>query len=215
MAEFPCQVCGFQNQELSTFCNNCGSDITIRCFVCANQVNSTDTVCGNCDFDLRQTRYMRSITPDMVPPKVAARVLQRLGTYQDAHSLWNDVELLGEDDTGRELAQRVLSHRDTLGAHVMSLDTIATVEGISPARFTELIIALGVDTIPYVPRLSQGDTQPAHPRDSASSTELEFTYEILNPALPPHTGIIVARYCTRCASFAPGYNEERKSWERR
>ncbi|MER8470456.1 hypothetical protein NKH23_13680 [Mesorhizobium sp. M1328] len=107
----------------------------------------------------------------------------------------------------------MLARKADFGGAFTSLSAVWEAPGIGPARFTELVIALGVDTIPHTPTLSQGDTQPAHPRDSASATELEFSYEVMKEGLGPTAGTIIARACSRCASFAPGFNSELGVWE--
>jgi hypothetical protein len=153
---------------------------------------------------------MKTLTPNMVPPDVAARVLAQLNARPDPSALWSRVGLLGEDETGINIAAALLAH----GEHGFNtLNEVLAAPGLGAARFTELVLALGVDVVPFVPRISQSDQQPSDPRISASETELEFKYDLTKAGFNGIGGTIICRACSRCSAFAPGLNSQLNTYE--
>lgn len=209
-----CRNCARSNPIDAKFCNNCGSPIANRCAVCNAEVSNDAGTCDHCGFSAPHDGFVKLLEPSSLPERVGSRVLSSLNEVPSAKELWQRVELLGEDDTGVEVAQRILDARATAGGRFTSLDQVSGVPGLGAARFTELVLALGTDPVPFVPDVSQRDYQPAGARPSASMTELEFEYKIVAPG--PFEGLggaVVARACSRCAAFAPSFNNELEVWE--
>src|SRR5258705_11925454 len=105
---FPCPVCAYPNKEKSHYCNDCGAEIIVRCQICAAQVTSNEIDCHHCGFNLAQTRYAAVLTPDLIPKSVEQRVINSLNAHIDPTMLWKEVPLLGETDTGVDIAKLIL-----------------------------------------------------------------------------------------------------------
>lgn len=211
--EMKCEACGTIGPEGANFCGYCGAVLPKRCPICNAEVKRSERACHKCHFDTIETARLRTLTSDMVPEPVARKVLEKLNATVDAAALHSRVELLGEEDTGHEIASRVLSAKGAISGF-SALAEVEALEYLGPSRFTELVLALGVDVTPVIPDLSQGTTQPRVPRPSASVTDLEFKYR-LNLPVPDEKkeGIIVARACSRCSVYAPAFNKELGVWE--
>lgn len=59
-----CSSCGYDNDNGSLFCGNCGKKIEVmkyRCPCCGNEIGKEDLFCGNCGYDLsKKENYLES-----------------------------------------------------------------------------------------------------------------------------------------------------------
>jgi hypothetical protein len=182
-----------------------------RCHICGALNDETRPTCERCQFRLHDERgYLARITPGDVPGPVADRVLGALNETADAGTLRQAAPLVDTARPGRaSLAESLLERR---GAGFASLADVAATPGLSSGRFSELVVALGVDPQPYEPYFVRGSTQPDHLTFSASRTELDFTYQRLAEGAADEYVITGAR-CSSCRTAGPSFNEETGAWE--
>ncbi len=184
-----------------------------RCHVCGNENLDSYSVCANCSFAKSDGLfYIARITPDDVPPAVAKRVLDRLNKMTDAEKE-SQLPLVFRTAGSKVLAKNLMEKASD-GIGFEDVKSLAAVPGLSPGKFSELIVGLGVDDVQYEPYLGQGKIQPAEPLFSASRTEIEFQYELLLPGeLNGQQGTFKAGRCSSCRTFVPVPLRERKDGE--
>lgn len=90
------------------------------------------------------------LSPNDVRPEHARRVLDFLNAALAAREIADTVEFPGEPDVGMRVSQRLLDRRAELGRFT-TLQQVADVVQVGPERFTEIVVALTRDPVPWKP----------------------------------------------------------------